>query len=44
MNHTITRLTEEEMDEALASCAGPSPGPDHIHYEFIKKNGQTRNI
>jgi hypothetical protein len=26
-------LTEEEMDEALAGCAGSSPGLDHIHYE-----------
>jgi hypothetical protein len=30
-------LTEEEMDEALAGCAGSSPGADHINYEFIKK-------
>jgi hypothetical protein len=30
-------LTEEEMNEALAGCAGSSPSLDHINYEFIKK-------
>jgi hypothetical protein len=25
------------MKEALAGCARSSPGPDHIHYELIKK-------
>jgi hypothetical protein len=30
-------LTEEELDEALSECKGSSPGPDDIHYEFLKK-------
>jgi hypothetical protein len=29
-------LTEEELDTALASCTRSSPGPDEIHYNFIK--------
>jgi hypothetical protein len=32
-------LTEEKLDEALSECKGSSPGPDDIHYEFLKKNG-----
>jgi hypothetical protein len=30
-------MTEDELDEAQAECAGSSPGLDHIHYDFIKK-------
>jgi hypothetical protein len=36
--------TKEELDEALAGCAGPSPDPDHIHYEFIKKMARTEKL
>jgi hypothetical protein len=36
-------LTEEEMNEALAGCAGSSPSLDHINYEFIKKMVRPEN-
>jgi ribonuclease HI len=26
----------EELDLALSSCSGSSPGPDHIHYDMLK--------
>jgi hypothetical protein len=29
------------LDEALPRWAGSSPGPDHIHYEFIKEMSRT---
>jgi hypothetical protein len=37
-------LTEEEMDEALSGCAGFSPGPDHIHCEFMKKMARPEKM
>jgi hypothetical protein len=43
-NHTTFTFTAEEMDEALAAYAGYSPGPDHIHYEFIKKIARAEKI
>jgi hypothetical protein len=31
-------ITEEELDQALKSCTGSSPGPDlQIHYVFLKQ-------
>jgi hypothetical protein len=38
-------LTEEELDEVLAGCAGSSPDPDHKHYQdFIKKMTRTKKL
>jgi hypothetical protein len=37
-------LAEEELDEALANCAGSSPDPDHIHYDFLEVYEQNRNL
>jgi hypothetical protein len=34
----------EKLDEALAGCAGSSPGPDQIHYKFIKKMARTEKL
>jgi hypothetical protein len=30
-------LTEEELGNALHDCKITSPGPDDIHYEFLKR-------
>jgi hypothetical protein len=43
-NRKNSSLIEEELDEALAGCAGSSPGPDHIHYDFIKKMARTEKF
>jgi hypothetical protein len=32
------------LDEALLGCVGSSPGPDHIHYDFIKKMARTEKL
>jgi hypothetical protein len=37
-------LTEEQLDEALAGFAGSSPGPDHMHYDLIKKMARTEKL
>jgi hypothetical protein len=37
-------LTEEELDNALFKYKGTSPGPDDIHFEFIKKNRHKRMV
>jgi hypothetical protein len=31
------QLNEEELDTALSTCTVSSPGPDEIHYAFIKQ-------
>jgi hypothetical protein len=30
-------ITEKELEQALKSCIGSSPGPDQIHYDFLKQ-------
>jgi hypothetical protein len=30
-------ITLVELEQALASCKGSSPGPDELHYEMIKE-------
>jgi hypothetical protein len=32
------------LDKALAGCAGSSPGPYHIHCDFIKKMAGTEKL
>jgi hypothetical protein len=36
--------TEEKLDTALASCTGSSPGPDEIHYDFIKQMNRPERM
>jgi ribonuclease HI/endonuclease/exonuclease/phosphatase family metal-dependent hydrolase len=37
-------FTEDELENALSSCKGSSPGPDGVHYQMIKELPRTAKL